>query len=233
LANEVKFSFSVKSLLSQWGENKNWQLWGQFTQQSQWQIFNSSESRPFRDNNYEPSLYLNYAVKSCAATESCPNWHPRILGVGYVHQSNGQSLPLSRSWDRFYLQTGFSGKTAQYQWTAVTRLWSRIPEPSTIDDNPDIQKRIGHGEVNIIIANHQDQRVGIRLRSNLASPERGGLKGGSVQLEYFSTPLKPGSSLRWYGQLFHGYGESLLDFNHRQTTLGAGIVLTGWGILLH
>ncbi len=31
---------------------------------------------------------------------------PRYSGTGVVHQSNGQSLPLSRSCNRVYLMTG-------------------------------------------------------------------------------------------------------------------------------
>lgn len=33
------------------------------------------------------------------------------------------------------------------------------------------------------------------------------------------------SGLRWYAQLFHGYGETLLDYNHRQSSLGLGLTL--------
>jgi phospholipase A1/A2 len=33
------------------------------------------------------------------------------------------------------------------------------------------------------------------------------------------------AGLRWYVQVFSGYGETLLDYNHRQTTLSLGLSL--------
>jgi hypothetical protein len=29
-------------------------------------------------------------------------------------------------------------------------------------------------------------------------------------------------------QLFDGYGESMIDYDHRQTTIGAGFLVTDW-----
>ena len=44
-------------------------------------------------------------------------------GIGVVHQSNGQSLPLSRSWNRAYLMTGME---LDNRWVVNARLWKRI-----------------------------------------------------------------------------------------------------------
>ena len=58
-------------------------------------------------------------------------------------------------------------------------------------------------------------------RTDLASPRR-----GSLQLDW-TYPVKNDQllGLRWYVQLFSGYGETLLDYNHRQTSIGVGLSL--------
>ena len=48
---------------------------------------------------------------------------------------------------------------------------------------------------------------------------------GSVQLDW-SRPTGFRPQLRWYVQYFDGYGESLIDYNHHQTTVGLGVLLT-------
>jgi len=48
---------------------------------------------------------------------------------------------------------------------------------------------------------------------------------GSVGLEH-AFPIS--SYLKAHINLFHGYGASLIDYNHRQTRIGIGVSLTQW-----
>ncbi|MCV4754179.1 phospholipase A, partial [Escherichia coli] len=61
----------------------------------------------------------------------------------------------------------------------------------------------------------------LRWRTNFKD-----LKRGSWQLDwtYPVDEAKP-DGLRWYVQLFNGYGETLIDYNRRQTSIGAGLTL--------
>jgi len=68
---------------------------------------------------------------------------------GLVHQSDGQGGDLSRSWNRFYVETMFN--RGDFTWSIKPR-W-RIPEsgkgsPADIggDDNPNIERYMGHFE---------------------------------------------------------------------------------------
>ena len=59
---------------------------------------------------------------------------------------------------------------------------------------------------------------------------RHSLKGGNdnhgaVQLDW-AFPIN--GSLRGYVQVFDGYGESLIDYNHKATYVGLGVSLLNW-----
>ena len=48
---------------------------------------------------------------------------------------------------------------------------------------------------------------------------------GSIELNY-TFPLPFSARLVGFAQFFSGYGESLIDYNHRQEKIGIGIALT-------
>ena len=60
-STEAAFQLSFKFRM--WTtEDRRWGVWAAYTQQSQWQLYNSSgnASRPFRETNYMPELILAY-----------------------------------------------------------------------------------------------------------------------------------------------------------------------------
>lgn len=67
-----------------------------YTQKSFWQIYDQDRSRPFRETNYNPEVFYRW-------TPDPEVWHHWGVDVGLEHESNGQSLPESRSWNRVYV----------------------------------------------------------------------------------------------------------------------------------
>ncbi len=209
---EAKFQLSLKAKVWQGVFGDAGDVWVGYTQSSRWQVYNSTLSRPFRETNYEPEAMLVFATHY-----ELLGWEGRLLGIGVDHQSNGRGNPLSRSWNRVIANIGFE----RDGWTVMLRPWWRIPEAKSTDDNPDISNYMGRGEIAIVHEWH-GQEFGMTLRDSF----RGGSKQrGSARLSW-SFPLA--GNLRGYAELFKGYGESLIDYNHNATYLGVGVSLLDW-----
>jgi phospholipase A1 len=217
---EMRVQLSVRTklaqgLLTQGGGRKD-SLWFGYTQQSYWQLFSPDISRPFRATDHEPEVMYVYPTDAKLPW----GWRWRYSGVGLVHQSNGQSDPLSRSWNRAYLMTGLE---LGNRWQLHARLWQRLPESASSDDNPDITHYLGHGELRAVWNPSQDNQFSATLRGTITQGR------GSARLEWLR-PLGTGlaggkSNLRLHTQLFTGYGDSLIDYNRRRTVLSVGLSL--------
>ncbi len=212
-ALENKFQVSFKNKLLQGIFDGHGDLWFGFTQTSRWQLYNDDDSRPFRETNYEPEMLLVFGTDIGLPGD----WRLRMLGAGFAHQSNGRALPFSRSWDRMLVDVGIE----RDDWVVQIRPWWRIPESDHDDDNPDISDYMGRGELRVV---HQRgaQEFALGLRHSLHGGDR---SHGSLQFDW-SFPLH--RYLRGHLQLFDGYGESMIDYNHRATYFGVGVSLLRW-----
>ncbi|MEG2467933.1 MAG: phospholipase A [Comamonas sp.] len=191
-------------------------VWVGYTQQSYWQVFSPALSRPFRTTDHEPEVFYVYPTQAKLPF----GWQLRYSGIGMVHHSNGQSEPLSRSWNRWYLMTGAE---LSNRWQVHAKLWKRMAESTPDDDNPGIQNYWGRGEVKLIWQPNENNTLGLTARGSVG-------KGyGSGRLEWLRT-IGEGwnggkSNLRLHVQLFSGYGESLIDYNRKRTSLSVGLSL--------
>ncbi len=218
-------SASLRSEPADPGHAHDFGLWLAYTQQSYWQILNAPLSRPFLETDYQPEAIFAFRPQLFfGETPEYAGVEWQLFNIGLVHQSNGKSEPLSRSWNRVYAQFGFEKKlNADGDRLAVlVRPWYRLPEQASKDDNPNITDFLGYGDVTAVYRNGPFL-LSLMGRGNLHTGK------GAGQLELaFPLCLCKGEDkfpLKWFVQVFSGYGENLIDYNWRQTTVSAGLML--------
>ena len=204
---EVKFQVSLKAKILQDAFAKG-DVWVAFTQQAHWQMYNGSLSRPFRELNYEPELIFTYPTNFSAG-----NLKLKMLGLSINHQSNGKEASYSRSWNRFIL-------IALGKWERVTfnfQIWKRFTETAMEDDNPQIEDYIGRCRLTTIIPIGKTA-LSIAMRNNL------NIKHNRAHIEA-SWVIPLNRDLRLFLQASHGYGDSLIDYNYKQTVVALALPL--------
>ncbi|WP_395168154.1 phospholipase A [Piscirickettsia salmonis] len=175
-----------------------------YTQLSYWQFY--AKSQYFRETNYEPELFVTDHFHR--------NWQ---ISYGAVHQSNGRGGSLERSWNRAYLNLEASGE----HWLASIKPWVLIFKPDSSDlHNPDIAHYLGHERIMFAYVFNNKMQASIAL-TNIES----GMKRGAVELDY-SFPLT--KHINGFVQYFNGYGQSLIEYDHRTQSVGIGIALSHW-----
>jgi phospholipase A1 len=216
---EAKFQFSFKSEVLgkhdlNWLGFDNLHVWAAYTQQSNWQALNAPSSSAFRETNYEPEIIASFATRN--------NDGLKLVNLGFNHQSNGQSLPLSRSWNRIYLQGGWEWDVYG-KFSLLARGWWRVPESPFKDDNPDILNYLGRGDIVAHWEPSNKQSVTLLMRNNLSRTQNRGF----IQLDW-ATPFMLGKMGKTHVQITEGYGESLVDYNFHQNTIGIGVSFRDW-----
>jgi len=216
--NELKFQISFKAELAsrqafdqlgvtpvlRYAGIDSVRLWFAYTHRVHWQAYNAKNSRPFRETNYEPEAILTFGTGNEGDGF-------KLVNLGLVHQSNGRPESDSRGWYRVYAQGG-------WEWdrlSVLARAWHRLPDGDK-DDNPDITHFLGHGE---LVARYQAAGGYV---SQLV------VRRKFVQLDWATPLLAALGAARLHVQLSGGYGESLIDYNHKQTTIGVGVSFGNW-----
>ena len=215
---EIKFQLSLKvPVTDRTLFDGNGFIYLSYTARSLWQAYNTSESSPFRDTNHEPEVFINFTTPFDWQGLRIP-----LISTGFSHQSNGRGGNLSRGWNRIYLDTIVSYK----DWYISFKPWYRIPErekrdedDAKGDDNPDIHQYYGHFELRAFRA-IGDNQLSFMLRRNLKNSSR-----GALEINY-SYPFN--NQVQGYVQFFHGYGETLLDYDFRNTRIGFGFMFSNW-----
>lgn len=208
---EMKFQISIKAHMV--GEQRH-TMWFGYTQLSFWQIYDTDHSGPFRETNHEPELIYSFRPENLSLGSGI---NAKFINSGIVHQSNGQTQPRSRSWNRVYVQVGMQsdfGDNGKLE--LLPRVWRRLGGGAADDDNPDITHYLGYGDLEARYFYGQgvisaiSKRHSLQLDLAMPAPSLLGIKLHNTNIHL---------------QLFDGYGESLIDYNQRHNTIGVGLSL--------
>jgi phospholipase A1 len=209
---ESQFQVSIKMPLAIDLFKNKVDIFAAFTMRAFWQVYNSDISAPFRETNYEPEAWVQFR----------PDWSlwgfkNAVNLLGFNHQSNGRSEPLSRSWNRIFANFVFERENL----VLSINPWYRIEEGDD-DDNPDITDYMGHFDL-LAAYKWREHTFSILSRNNLES----GFSRGAVEATW-SFPLWDYKYLKGYIQGFTGYGQSLIDYNVHQQSIGIGFAITDY-----
>lgn len=203
---ELKFQLSLKMPVWKNIRNSSSSLFFAYTQLSYWQLYNGSPF--FRESNYEPEFFLANEINWPLFRD----WEVNFINAGLVHQSNGYGNALQRGWDRFYLEA----ITSNDNWMVSLKPWYVL---STSHNNDDITHYLGHGS--IIVAYKYNRHV-FSLQAHNVIENIGRASAGVT----WSFPVT--SYIKGYVQVFSGYGQSLVEYNHRTNSVGVGIAFNDW-----
>ncbi len=185
-------------------------LYFAYTQTSIWDL--GSESSPFKDTSYRPSIYYNW-------DESGKGYNPNSWKFGLEHESNGRDGDASRSLNIAFVQPIWNldysgGKT----FTFMPRFYYYLEK----SDNRDIHQYRGYVD--------WMARYGRDDAAILTAMYRQGTDGyaqGQLDLSYpISDKIFGRTGTFLHFQLLGGYGETLIDYNKKSDTqLRIGISL--------
>ncbi|MCD6039640.1 MAG: phospholipase [Gammaproteobacteria bacterium] len=178
-----------------------------YTQVSYWQVYNRSKF--FRETDYEPEVFWQMPL-SWGLTK---DWKLTLINIGATHQSNGFGNELERSWNRAYVEAVASSENCMIS----LKPWYVL---STYPNNRDIAQYLGYGR--IIVAYKFHKQV-ISLEAHNIFEKRGRHKTAAFT---YSFPLTP--YIKGYVQAFSGYGQSLIEYNHRTNSVGIGVAFNDW-----
>lgn len=227
---DIKFQISLKKQLSppksisDYTPNLLKKIGGKlffgYTQKSFWDI--CRDSAPFRESNYNPSLFLENSLGIINIGDieiHLPN------SYGYEHESNGQAGNISRSWDRVYyeqylkwgglIKDGGFDKQKHFLHELGIKGWA-IVEKGIYNDRA--EQFLGNLEASYAL-------TGKKYRMKLTARK----KSGRLDLFIDELPIIKFGRMGeywWLLQYFNGYGDSLERYDQHEQTIRFGVAFS-------
>jgi outer membrane phospholipase A len=227
----IKFQYSVKFDL--WPNASRHSAYFGFTQKSLWRLWDFSASSPFQESNYAPEVFYGYYMKlgDLIPQPGTTTGFLEFVRVGFEHESNGEDGTQSRSWNRPYatFRAGAYLGSDHYLAFSPRGWWPVLGD----GDNETIEQFLGYGSLGI----EYGYDPAIKRWYGGGNISVTGWKGWNfdwdkrgVEVAAQWRPAYEGRFVEWwkftpyiYAQLFHGYGETLLQYNQKTTAFRIGI----------
>ena len=220
---QLSFKYRLFSTERGFGEAVHFlsHLYFAYTQTSFWDL--GAPSKPFTDSSFRPELLYCQRIKTFGG-----KFDPQLdLQFGVFHESNGRSGPESRSLNAVYVKPSIvlgltkdkSRKRNTLELTLAAQAWGYV---GSLSDNPNIGDYRGHLSLLASIGDPRGLMVSSQVRGGISSGKGNVVVDASYPLNELSF-----SNLALYvhAQLYSGYGEDLLDYNHKSTTFRIGFGL--------
>lgn len=182
-----------------------------FTSMIMWDIYD--DSIPFRDITFQPEIFYRVSVDESG---------PYSLDFGYWHNSNGDDGPTSRAWDRWYARGILNGELLDREILVVPTVYVTFNEAG---ENADISDYMGDWELNVMWRSLIDpEGDDLDLLMNIfAGRNNVPFDRGQFQLALRYRIPNVTFNPRLFLQFFSGYGDTMLEYNEKNTTVRLGI----------
>jgi len=209
IRSEVVFQLSAKHQLFRTP------VYFAYTQISFWQAYDENNSAPFRETNYNPEIFYR--------SNRLPFYGGNCGGdIGFEHESNGQKVPVSRSWNLLYACPYYYHS----KFLVYLKFRYRLPENSKKfegsslgDDNPDITDFLGYNDFHLFYKIFSNHMIHLLVRGNIHA-------GKGFALLNYSIPIPTGKTSYINIRISNGCGENLVDYNKSLTRIGVGMMFT-------
>lgn len=215
---ELQVSLKLKIVEDLFGLGERYYL--SYTHKAMWQLY--ADSSPFRETNYNPEAFVLFPMD----TESLKTL--KSLTLSFSHLSNGQGDDRDVVYEvvspEGFVNHGHRSRAINYlkligsfeygNFYTNLAAWLPIRHNEGLKDNSDIMDYMGYGSVQV---NYFHGKNMLSLTGRL-NPETG---YGSLEGTY-SYPLNKYDESFIYIKGFHGYGESLIDYNNNISKISIG-----------
>ena len=225
---QVKFQISLK--LDLWPNDSRHSVYFGFTQKSLWNLYSSSS--PFLDSNYNPEIFYGYFKRygDVFWRRNRVSWFIESMRAGVEHESNGRDGTDSRSWNRAY---GHLSGGAYFGTDHYATLGGRIWYPFLVaSENGDITNFLGYGRATAVYGYdpaHPTWKGGGHVSASYTRGQGADVTRHGLEVAVQWRPAYRSRTTWWrftpyfYGQLYVGYGEYLLDYNQQKTAIRFGV----------